>query len=58
MGSVVELTGAQFLAWLHPGGVTLDQDLHLLQAQFLHLEYGVRSSIQHVRLALGVVYSA
>lgn len=45
MVSAVELTGAQVLAWLHPGGVTLDQELHLLQAQFLHLEYGVRSSI-------------
>lgn len=57
MGSVVELARAQFPAWLHTGGVTLDQDLHLLQAQFLHLEYGVRSSIQHVSLALGVIYS-
>lgn len=45
MGSVVEGAGARCLTQLHPGGVTWDQDIHLLQAQFPHLEYAVRSSM-------------
>lgn len=45
MGFVAEVARAWSLAQLHPGGVPSDQDLHLLQAQFPHLEYGVGSSI-------------
>lgn len=45
MGFVVEVARAWSLAQLHPGGVPADQDPHLLQAQFPHLEYGARSYI-------------
>lgn len=57
MGSVVEGAGAGCLIQVHPGSMTLDQDLHLPQAQFPHLECGVRATTEHVRLAIGVVYS-
>lgn len=45
------------LAQLHPEAMTSDLDLYLLQAQFSHMEYRVRSSMYHLRLALEMVYS-